>query len=104
MPREDYPDEVGVGDRLQFLAPPGSEIFRRERAAPVPIGRGKAAGFSRRITLRYASRDSAKRRPTKQPRVSPKTPNPRDSAPGRVNALPLIVHGVFQSFRIHSGK
>ena len=34
---------------------------RRERAAPRSISAGETAGFSRRITESYASRDSAKR-------------------------------------------
>ena len=38
-----------------------SAIFPAQSAAPDPIGRGEAAGFSRRIRRRNDSRDSAPR-------------------------------------------
>ena len=52
---------------------PKRRFSRRERAAPDPIGRGEAAGFSRRIKESYASRDGAKRQndqPAKRPVIA----------------------------------
>ena len=48
---------------------PKGRFSRRERAAPDPIGRGEAAGFSRRITESYDSRDSAPAKTTNPQRV-----------------------------------
>ena len=49
---------------------PNGRFSRRERAAPRSISAGEAAGFSRRITESYASRDSAHAKTTNPQRVS----------------------------------
>ena len=62
-------------NRFSPIAPtarpsPKGRFSRRESAAPDPIGRGEAAGFSRRITESYDSRDSAPAKTINPQRVS----------------------------------